>query len=784
MQTRAQAQAAALAAAAAQAVASVQPVVVNVPPAPPPANNATAPLQSADSWGSTLTPTSSFASDAGSTTSQSNGFNLPSISEGEEVEDDDFGNDEITPNFISRASRFGVPHFAPAGRSLQTPVHSQSNHYPPEVLRAPRKSGRFGNQPSEEVQRAAQLLRDSEVSRGIGRLTRTGTLLLQHPSQHVSYSAFGPGGAGVGADIFLPDNQPFLINTAPELRSPGGPLLAKSARSSSKRSPDDAHSLFSLLVNANAKLQALPAQVNPIIAQYRNVLDLAMLAIFYISGSLQEPGPYPNWSFAPQQTSDPPYGAVDGEDFTHELDMGSDDSESESESESESDSDSSGWSVFVVIATPFLLSFSFERCGASKAATFRAPSTSSLEPTPTPPHRSPTPSLPHALLVLPPPLLPPTPAPIAPSLSPSPATQLYHSFPNIAEMSRPASPTHSEPMEHAPSPIDTPAPFYLPTPAPRSHITSKITLAATPPHFDGVDKSKWDTWRDALKNFMWAYGGPLKIPLEDRSEDFRNLSSNGTFWGPAYGKEFATPKAKIAFTISLLDSKDAAPTPASNWVRNWRRRVLEGDDEELPHNYSFKNFLDDLSRTFKDQNVRQTAYIRLTTTRQGKLTLADFIQVFKLNTEEAGYNPHNEYGDHDQFLCENLENLVNLEVRTQLYAGGIEIPEDYLGLKRRMMTIGRVLECQKLRDAQQKHNTGTPFWVPAKILVAPAGNTRGTTPNLAKKLAPGETAPMNIDASQTKAVAFKCYNCGKEGHMAQECPQARRECHALIPIST
>ncbi|KAJ7704569.1 hypothetical protein B0H17DRAFT_1193777 [Mycena rosella] len=308
---------------------------------------------------------------------------------------------------------------------------------------------------------------------------------------------------------------------------------------------------------------------------------------------------------------------------------------------------------------------------------FRTPSTGSSESTPTPPC-SPTPpepsvlytpwlarhppALPRALLVPPSPLRPPTPTPIAQSVSPSPTTQLFHSFLTLTYMSDGhASPVPSEPME--------PEQAFIP--AWRSFQTSKITLATMPPHFDGVGKSKWDTWHETLKNYMWAYS-----------------------------KEFATPKAKIAFTISLLGSKDGTPTPA---------RVLDEDNEELPEGYSFKKFLDDLSRTFKDQN---------------KSALANFIQAFELNAEEAGYHLYSEHGEHNQFLCENLENLVNPEVHSQLYAGGIEIPEDYLMMKKRMMTIGRILEPEKLRNAQLKHNTGTPFWVPAKIPVTPTGNTR------------------------------------------------------------
>lgn len=174
MQTRAQAQSALLAAAA-QAV--VQPAA---PPAPLP--NATNNLQRASSSGtwsslSTLTPTSSFVSEAGTVVTHRNGSNLPSISETEA--EDDFNNDAATPG--ANFAAFGVPRFGnPGGRSLRTPVHSQSDRYPPEVFETPKKNARFPNKPTEYEQRVARWARDSELATraGMAQLTRNGTLVV------------------------------------------------------------------------------------------------------------------------------------------------------------------------------------------------------------------------------------------------------------------------------------------------------------------------------------------------------------------------------------------------------------------------------------------------------------------------------------------------------------------------------------------------------------------------------------------------------------------------------
>lgn len=132
--------------------------------------------------------------------------------------------------------------------------------------------------------------------------------------------------------------------------------------------------------------------------------------------------------------------------------------------------------------------------------------------------------------------------------------------------------------------------------------------------------------------------------------------------------------------------------------------------------YSFEDFIEELDGMFQDKNVKQTVHLCLMTTRQGKTSLADFIQVFELNAEEAGYAPNDFESSHNTFLVETLENLVNDEVKDQLYAGGIEIPDNYWDFKSRLITINGVLERKKLRAAQAAKRG---YWVPAKNVAPP-----------------------------------------------------------------
>ncbi|KAJ7182599.1 hypothetical protein C8R43DRAFT_1116229 [Mycena crocata] len=179
MQTRRQA----ALAAAAQAV--VQPAAI-VPPPLNPASNATniwAPLFACSL--SDLTPASSFVSDAG--TVPDDAANRPST----EAETEDDLNDEGQSSAVATAARnFGVPQFVVnRGRSLETPVQSQSDRYPAEVFETPRKNSKL---PTQRERRAAQWVRDSELATGLAQLTRNGTLLVPHdPSPEAEHRGIG-----------------------------------------------------------------------------------------------------------------------------------------------------------------------------------------------------------------------------------------------------------------------------------------------------------------------------------------------------------------------------------------------------------------------------------------------------------------------------------------------------------------------------------------------------------------------------------------------------------------
>ncbi|KAJ6571674.1 hypothetical protein B0H19DRAFT_1255620 [Mycena capillaripes] len=215
MQTRRQAKQAAELAAAAQAVVQSSAP----PPSSPHAHNST--LIWAPSFASSLsslTPTSSFVSDAG--TAQPNATNLSTIDE-EEGEFQDDSNMDVTTRVTVHT--FGVPLFVNHGdRSLKTPLSSQSK-YPREVFETPRKNFQ---RPTDAERRAAEWIRDSEIAKsgGLAQLTRNGTLLVSpEPPEEPEH---GRTGYGLGSAFASPSSSRVWKRTtaSPSRPSNTGPL--------------------------------------------------------------------------------------------------------------------------------------------------------------------------------------------------------------------------------------------------------------------------------------------------------------------------------------------------------------------------------------------------------------------------------------------------------------------------------------------------------------------------------------------------------------------------------
>lgn len=270
--------------------------------------------------------------------------------------------------------------------------------------------------------------------------------------------------------------------------------------------------------------------------------------------------------------------------------------------------------------------------------------------------------------------------------------------------------------------------------------SSKVILATQPPYFDG-DKSKWNNFYDSLTTYI-----------------------------AAYDTEFDVDKKKIWFTLSFLRKESGADCTASDWVRNWKKRNLTNG--VLSTTYTFDSLIRELESAFKDQNLAQIAHAKLTSTHQGKATLTEFFQRFELLAEQAGYSPNNATTVYHAFLIELLEGLVNQDIVQQMYLGGTALPTTYQTFKERLTQIDANRQRGKIRGNRQVfHTFHTPTSTPNH---QPPSTVQGTVPNLVKSLADGPV-PMDIDRQGQRGRPYRCYNCGKFGHLKKDCPDPPRQ---------
>jgi hypothetical protein len=112
-----------------------------------------------------------------------------------------------------------------------------------------------------------------------------------------------------------------------------------------------------------------------------------------------------------------------------------------------------------------------------------------------------------------------------------------------------------------------------------------------------------------------------------------------------------------------------------NWVKNWKRWTFV--NSVLPTTYTFAALIGELEAVFKDQNLEQLAHLKLTTPRQGKMSLVEFFQQFELHAEQAKYSPSSTTTNYNAFLVELLEDLINHEIISQIYMGSAALPTTF-----------------------------------------------------------------------------------------------------------
>ena len=158
--------------------------------------------------------------------------------------------------------------------------------------------------------------------------------------------------------------------------------------------------------------------------------------------------------------------------------------------------------------------------------------------------------------------------------------------------------------------------------------------------------------------------------------------------------------------------------------------------------YTFANFLDKFNQTYAFENLQNNSRKQLDNLRQGKKSVAQYIQQFQTLSHLAGYRE----ADTLQRFLTGLDEKIRYDLMLMGHDNTLE----------RAMAQAQQLELIRAgnRDAYQD---------PGRT-----SNTPRVDPN------PYGYAPMDLDATKTTIKpTTQCYNCRKYGHISRNCKAPR-----------
>jgi len=210
----------------------------------------------------------------------------------------------------------------------------------------------------------------------------------------------------------------------------------------------------------------------------------------------------------------------------------------------------------------------------------------------------------------------------------------------------------------------------------------------------------------------------------------------------------ATESQKVAFALSCLKG------PAAIWAETFMKKSLTNQMT------TFQSLVQELEAMWGVIDKEGRAIRELDALKQGSSTVADYVAQFRQKAAKCGFS------DYD--LRRRFRMGLQQRVREQLAHVSPKEKDTLEKLISHSLEIGQNNE---ELDAEKKAYKTT--WTPRST-----GTSSGSS--AAKTVSQGGDA-MDVDAQKTRggprpqgkqgSRAFKCYRCGKEGHIARNCTE-------------
>ena len=234
-------------------------------------------------------------------------------------------------------------------------------------------------------------------------------------------------------------------------------------------------------------------------------------------------------------------------------------------------------------------------------------------------------------------------------------------------------------------------------------------------------------------------------------------------------------KEKIIFALSYM---------TKGFANDWASAAHDRYEDEGYETY--REFLQQLDDTFKDQNAAQKARDKLNDFKQLSLSADEFFVKFEALMVKAGINKK----DNKVYLIGRLEQNVKWDLIDRISQSENQ-PQTYDEWKQRIILLDGL---QRRREEQKKQwqnrgqyqgrpNAGSDPR-PRPSSRPSSGNERRSAPDRSQAQGnstggekPPVYAPMEIDRQKARREGL-CYRCGGKGHMGYNCPSNEKQVRA------